>query len=228
MKALIIRWIESKDTKDIVKTLTIQPEVTGGWCAMYYQQTGSKRYCVVNPGGNINDVCEEMINFNVIFPVTIIDTIHLHDSNFESIVTVENERELHDVVMQRLEVTRDETKEHLDVSKLEVIQIETGDHFWDLMDALVDDNSGFVGNKRILVDAFKAGDLWGVMGEDGVLPCLAVVDEGLTVHILWVHSSMRGRGLGSFMVSEMAIENVHHPLPESKGFWSKVGLQQES
>jgi len=126
--------------------------------------------------------------------------------------------------------------------------------FWALMDELVDDQSGFYGNRGLLLDAWKDGSLHSLAVEETddmlkspeqrddalfctsschtkyLLPCLIVTgtdSESSTVEIIWTHTRARRRGLGTAMVQKLGIKKVYDPLEGSELFWKAVHLYQE-
>src|SRR5205809_561033 len=49
-----------------------------------------------------------------------------------------------------------------DWGEIVLVIITNGDEFWTLFDELEDDESGFIGNRSVLVDAYKDGNLYGL------------------------------------------------------------------
>jgi len=130
-----------------------------------------------------------------------------------------------------------------DWGDLRVVQIEAGADFWHLLDALVDDRSGFWHNRRILADAFRLGQLYGLRvdetdamvtrkarkdaafcpGSYFLLPCFCVKVDA-AVEIIWTHSRVRRRGCARTLVWDLEILEALHPLPESEEFWRSCGI----
>jgi GNAT superfamily N-acetyltransferase len=129
-----------------------------------------------------------------------------------------------------------------------VTKVVEASDFWALLDALVDDGSGFVNNRIALLDAFKNGDLYGMrvvetdeMYQNGqrrdplfleetfyMLPCLCVLDDDdkEAVRVLWTHSRARRRGIGRAFVTQLGLKKAMSPLPGSEAFWDACGVKQ--
>lgn len=125
-----------------------------------------------------------------------------------------------------------------------VTRIEDASDFWCLFDELFDDDSGFVHNRDVLLDAFKSGNLYGLRVEETklmrrdhplfavdaygsyswyLLPCLCVKRDNIA-EIIWTHTRARRNGFAKKMVEQLGITKANHPLPESKDFWRAVGI----
>lgn len=131
-----------------------------------------------------------------------------------------------------------------DWGEITLTQIEDGNDFWCLMEELCDDDSEFIYNRNIIVEAYKRGDLYGLsvsetdkMYERGartdsifcekswyLLPCLCLKEENEAI-IIWTHQRARKRGFAKKLVDLLKIETVFRPLPESVGFWEKCNVK---
>jgi ribosomal protein S18 acetylase RimI-like enzyme len=124
--------------------------------------------------------------------------------------------------------------------------VSSGD-FFSLMDELADDESDFMHDRNMLLDAFVEHNLYSLRvtetpsmferfaGADPVfcspttvttfymLPCFCIVDEG-TVYCVWTHSRARRRGFGWHMVKLSRATTVYRPISEYAGFWRACGL----
>lgn len=133
-----------------------------------------------------------------------------------------------------------------------VVEIERGTEFWALLDELVDDKSGFYGNRTIITEAYREGRLYGIRVEetDGMfkrkarsdplfcpgtyhlLPCFCIVREmengEIGAVMIWVHSRARRLGFGRTLVEDLNVTKAIEPLPGSEGFWRACGIPVES
>jgi hypothetical protein len=136
-----------------------------------------------------------------------------------------------------------------DYGEIRVKQISESNDFWCLFDELINDKSNFIYNRDVILDAYKDGNLYGLEIEETdsmfqrgaredslfckdsmyllhsmyLLPCFCIKDES-TVHILWTHTRARKKGFAKQLIRELKILNIRNPLPESIGFWQKLGL----
>lgn len=112
--------------------------------------------------------------------------------------------------------------------------------FWEM----VDDESGFINNMRVLLEAYKSDNLYGLrvmetdkmyemrVGMDPIfcknsihlLPCFCIKDNNECV-IIWVHKRARNMGFGRKLIESLKIDKVSNILPESIGFWKKCGCE---
>jgi len=125
-----------------------------------------------------------------------------------------------------------------------VEKIDASD-FWCLIEELIDDKSGFLHNRRTILEAYKDGNLYGLrvietesMYERGastdpiyctnsfyLLPCFCVcVKEENKAIMIWTHSRARKMGFGKKLVETLQIKYAHDVLPESIGFWKKCNV----
>ena len=131
-----------------------------------------------------------------------------------------------------------------DWGEITLTRIEDGNDFWCLMEELCDDDSEFVYNRNIIVEAYKRGDLYGLsvsetdkMYERGarldsifcekswyLLPCFCLKENNEAI-IVWTHQRARKRGFAKKLVDLLKIETVCRPLPESIGFWEKCNVK---
>jgi hypothetical protein len=130
-----------------------------------------------------------------------------------------------------------------DWGEIELTQIDSDD-FWCLFDELCDDNSGFLYNRSVILEAYKKGNLYGLrvdetdkMYEKGarmnnifcdsswyLLPCLCV-RENTEAIIIWTHRRARKMGFAKKLVELLQINSVFNPLTESLGFWKKCNIK---
>ena len=118
--------------------------------------------------------------------------------------------------------------------------------FWCLMDELYDDESGFVYNRRIILDAYKNGNLHVLRVNETkemykrcarddslfcknsfyLLPCFCVTNEDKTeAIIIWTHTRARRKGFARKLVELLKIEYAVYPLPGSLEFWEKCNIK---
>jgi hypothetical protein len=127
-------------------------------------------------------------------------------------------------------------------------RIDHGDEFWCLFDELYDDASGFILNRRPLVDAFREGNLYGLKVNetlemerrhakldklfakdyygglsDYLLPCLCLKEDN-GCRIIWTHTRARNRGFARTLLRLLQIEKAWNPLPGSAIFWRKCDI----
>uniref|UniRef100_A0A6C0LM89 Uncharacterized protein n=1 Tax=viral metagenome TaxID=1070528 RepID=A0A6C0LM89_9ZZZZ len=121
-----------------------------------------------------------------------------------------------------------------DWGEINLTQIEDGGDFWCLMEELWDDNSGFLHNRNVLVEAYKNGNLYGLyvsetdaMYERGariddifcdkswyLLPCFCIKEDNKAI-IIWTHSRARKMGFAKKLAELLKIEVPADPLPGS-------------
>lgn len=127
--------------------------------------------------------------------------------------------------------------------KIKLEQITDGDDFWCLINELIDDKSGFMCNKSMIVEAYKHGNLYGLrMNETNLmykndarahkifckdsfylLPCFCIKDDQEAI-ILWVHTRARLNGFGKLLIQELGIKVTRNLLHDSIGFWEKLNI----
>jgi hypothetical protein len=128
-----------------------------------------------------------------------------------------------------------------DYGEINLIKIEASDEFWAIMDELVDDGSGFVANRGMILDAYSMGNLFGLCASGVVsgaklecesifcdvgkclIPCFCVKD-GCRAILIWTHTRARNRGFAKRMVELLEITTAYFPIPDSIGFWEKCGI----
>lgn len=137
--------------------------------------------------------------------------------------------------------------------ELKLMQITDGTDVWLIMEELFNDMSGFLCNKGFILDAFRKGTLFGLrvcetdemyhsktrylpfMARPNncgdahtmyMLPCFCIVQDTNpeTVDIIWTHSRARRLGFATKMIELLGIKRADTPLPESKDFWTAVGI----
>lgn len=126
---------------------------------------------------------------------------------------------------------------------IKVYKVVDSSDFWALFFELADDNSGFIHNRNMILDAYKNGNMFGLrvietdeMFESGersnpifckdthyTLPCFCIKNESTAI-IIWVHTRARNHGFGRKLVEQLGITKADHPLPESIPFWKKCGI----
>jgi len=124
------------------------------------------------------------------------------------------------------------------------VQVVEGNDFWSLINELIDDNSCFLHNRNILVEAYKSGNLYSLRvnetesmyGQKAVtdnifcknsfylLPCLCVRDSENAV-IIWTHKKARLNGFAKLLIQLLDIKVAKYPLEESIGFWNKLNIK---
>jgi GNAT superfamily N-acetyltransferase len=124
--------------------------------------------------------------------------------------------------------------------------ISSGD-FFSLMDELADDESDFLRDRNMLLDAFVDRNLYSLhvtetpamhsrfAGADEVfccpttattlymLPCFCIVEKGL-LFFVWTHSRARRRGFGRLLVALTEATEVYRPTPDDAAFWRACGV----
>lgn len=130
-----------------------------------------------------------------------------------------------------------------DYGEILMKKIISGNDFWALFDELVDDKSGFLYNRSIIIDAYKNGNLYGLevtetdsmyrrcarsdsifcFDTSYLVPCFCVIENENAI-ILWVHTRARRRGFGSKLVHLLGITYVPDPLPDSMDFWKACNI----
>lgn len=131
-----------------------------------------------------------------------------------------------------------------DWGEIALKKIESGGDFWQLIDELCDDNSGFLNNKSSIAEAYKNGNLYGLevyetdeMHKRGarsdaifcahtwyLLPCFCIKDKNEAV-IIWTHTRARKMGFAKKLVELLHIKHAFQPLPSSRGFWKKCNIK---
>jgi len=122
-------------------------------------------------------------------------------------------------------------------------KIDNAFDFWALIDELASDDSEFIYNKETLLDSYVSGNLYGLRITEStpmyksmtrghplfckdsfyLLPCLCVKNDEKAV-IIWTHSRARKMGFAKLLVKLLNIKYADTPLPESIGFWKKIGI----
>lgn len=140
-----------------------------------------------------------------------------------------------------------------DYGEIQLEKVRDPSLFWHIIDLLVEDGSRFFLNRNVILSAFKRGSLYtlrvaendemfrrGASGDDIFnivnggyynLPCFCIAegeDEiGKTCTVLWVHSKVRGQGLGRNIINLLGVENAREVLEQSVRFWEKCGFVME-
>jgi len=135
---------------------------------------------------------------------------------------------------------------------ISLVKIDRED-FWCLIDELIDDRSGFLCNRTTILNAYTAGNLYGLRvvenesmrtrraSRDNIfcndifndtktcylLPCFCI-RESDTAIIIWTHTRARNMGFATQLVKLLDIKYADTPLPESMGFWQKCNIGVET
>jgi hypothetical protein len=130
-----------------------------------------------------------------------------------------------------------------DYGDFAVKRITNGMDFWHLIDALMDDKSGFINNREVLVEAYRNSNLYGLVIEETedmferqawmdpifcpgswyLLPCLCVA-SGKTAKIIWTHSTVRRHGMANKFINHLNLKRAESPLPNTLSFWQSCGI----
>jgi hypothetical protein len=130
-----------------------------------------------------------------------------------------------------------------DWGEIRLNKIDSGDDFWCLFDEMCDDRSEFLYNRKMFLQAYKDGNLYGLRVDETdemykrrarmdkifceeswyLLPCFCIVD-GRKAIIIWTHTRARKLGFGKKLVELLHIEFAWHPLSDSIGFWEKCNV----
>ena len=130
--------------------------------------------------------------------------------------------------------------------EIKLIQIDSNNDFWYLIDELCDDNSGFFNNRSTILEAYKNKNLYGLrvnetdeMYKKGeimnnifcnnsyyLLPCFCVKEDNKAI-IIWTHTRARKMGFAKKLIELLHIEYAYNPLPDSINFWKKCNVKFE-
>ena len=130
--------------------------------------------------------------------------------------------------------------------KLELTQIDSR-NFWCLYNELCDDNSGFLYNRRTILEAYKEENLYGLKVNETdemynnqsirdtifcndsfyLLPCFCVKENNKAI-ILWTHTRARKMGFAKKLIQLLDIEYAINPLKDSIEFWKKCNIKMIS
>jgi len=130
--------------------------------------------------------------------------------------------------------------------EIKLIQIDSNNDFWYLIDELCDDNSGFFNNRSTILEAYKNKNLYGLrvnetdeMYKKGeimnnifcnnsyyLLPCFCVKEDNKAI-IIWTHTRARKMGFAKKLIELLKIEYAYNPLPDSINFWKKCNVKFE-
>lgn len=128
--------------------------------------------------------------------------------------------------------------------EIKLIQIDSNNDFWYLIDELCDDNSGFFNNRSTILEAYKNKNLYGLrvietdeMYKKGeimnnifcnnsyyLLPCFCVKEDNKAI-IIWTHTRARKMGFAKKLIELLHIEYAYNPLPDSINFWKKCNVK---
>ena len=131
--------------------------------------------------------------------------------------------------------------------KMKPTCIESGRHLLALQTSLQQDQSGFMHNMPTIIEAFAENNLYGMQLYDehfeqptyikkyhsglgyeyNTIAAFAIVDKNKALSALWVHSAFRNQGMGRAFVEGLHVKKAFFMLPESRGFWEKVGISEE-
>ena len=132
-----------------------------------------------------------------------------------------------------------------DWGEIKLNQLDNSDDFWSLFDELSDDKSMFLHNKSIILDAYKNGNLYGLivtetdkmyekeesqndifcrgLGSMYLLPCFCVKETNKAI-IIWTHTRARKNGFAKCLIDLLDIKYAYNPLPDSIDFWKKCNV----
>jgi hypothetical protein len=130
--------------------------------------------------------------------------------------------------------------------EIKLIQIDSNNDFWYLIDELCDDYSGFFNNRSTILEAYKNKNLYGLrvnetdeMYKKGeimnnifcnnsyyLLPCFCVKEDNKAI-IIWTHTRARKMGFAKKLIELLHIEYAYNPLPDSINFWKKCNVKLE-
>lgn len=116
--------------------------------------------------------------------------------------------------------------------------------FWNIFDELSNDNSGFLHNKSIILEAYKNENLYGLrvnetdnMYKRGarmdnifcknswyLLPCFCIKENNKAI-IIWTHTRARRMGFAKLLIKLLDIKYAYNPLPDSMEFWKKCNIK---
>jgi ribosomal protein S18 acetylase RimI-like enzyme len=113
---------------------------------------------------------------------------------------------------------------------MELVRIRNGNDVIAIHKALVKNRSGFAPNWWAILERYRDGGLFGLVdGADtrqlesfctpGLLPCFATCPEEGVIDMIWVHSRLRRRGLGSTLVRLLGAKRALDPVAGSEAFW---------
>ena len=123
-----------------------------------------------------------------------------------------------------------------------VEKIDAGS-FWCLIEEMIDDKSGFLHNRRTILEAYKHDNLYGLkvietedMYQRGastdpiyctnsfyLLPCFCIKEENKVI-MIWTHTRARKMGFAKKLVEMLDVKYAHDVLPESIEFWKKCNV----
>jgi hypothetical protein len=129
-----------------------------------------------------------------------------------------------------------------DWGEIELMKVDS-DGFWFLMDELYDDNHSFIYNRTTILEAYKNGNLYGLLVSEThamyerdarndrifcknswyMLPCFCVKQEDTAI-LIWTHARARRMGFAKKLVELLHIKYAYHPQKDSLGFWKKCGI----
>jgi len=132
-----------------------------------------------------------------------------------------------------------------DWGKVSLNKIIDGNEFWFLIDELQnDDDYYFINNRKIVVDAYKNGNLYSLRvtettsmynrnaREDNIfcknswylLPCFCIKEDNKAITI-WTHSRARRNGFAKKLLNLLHIEYSYNPYPNSIQFWEACNIK---
>jgi len=118
--------------------------------------------------------------------------------------------------------------------------IEDNLDFFSIYDELVDDNSVFIYDRHIILEAFKNLKMFSLFKKEGIIteqkniyssgtknmiPCFVILDDNDDIVMIWIHSRLQGNGIGTFLVGNIKPKKIMNPLSEAMEFWKKLGFK---
>ena len=130
-----------------------------------------------------------------------------------------------------------------DWGEIKLTKIDSDD-FWSLFDELSNDNSGFLCNRKTILQAYKDQNIYGLIVDETdkmykrgaindnifcknscyLLPCFCIKENNKAI-IIWTHKRARKNGFAKKLVELLNIEYAYKPLPESIEFWKKCNIK---
>lgn len=123
--------------------------------------------------------------------------------------------------------------------------VENSIDFWYLYDELLNDQSLFVYDRHVILDAFKEGNIYSFFkkpdsvkytfksgfyasGSKNMLPCFVVTNNEGDIEIIWVHNRMREKGVAKSFIRKLQPKKIINPLDDALDFWKKFGYTKEN
>lgn len=97
---------------------------------------------------------------------------------------------------------------------------------------MLNDDSHFLFNLAVIFNAYRAGRVFTLANHNGVIPAILVMSPDMCdILILWVHSRIRRRGVGTKLATRFPVSLVSSVLQTSLPFWDRMreyGIQYDS